>query len=213
MRYFPNTYDPEQNIPNPWVRGKKLRIVYTGTLGGSRQPDVLCQAIEALFTRLPQTRGLVEVVIAGHADRATRAYLATKLDYVDWWGPVSFDQSMDLIRSADVLTLIDNKPPAGPVSDDPYEFFPSKLLDYMLGQRPILGISEAGSLSSTVINNLGLGMCFTHDQVDRLSAALEDKWRAWQIDLRSDFELSELDDSYDARASALRLYQEMKELI
>lgn len=213
MRYFPNTYDPDQNSPNPWVRNVKFRIVYTGTLGGSRRPDVLCEAIEALFTRQPRARGQVELVIAGHADRAARAYLATKLDYVDWRGPVSFDQSMELIRSADVLALIDNKPPAGPASDDRYEFFPSKLLDYMLGQRPILGVSEAGSLSSTVIDNIGLGMCFTHDQVDRLSAALEDKWCAWQTDQRQDFELSGFDDSYDARASALRLYHEMKELV
>ena len=213
MRYFPNTYDPDQNSPNPWVRNEKFRIVYTGTLGGSRRPDVLCEAMETLFTRQPQARDQVELVIAGHADRAIRAYLVTKGDYVDWRGPISFDQSMDLIRSADVLALIDNKPPAGPTSDDRYEFFPSKLLDYMLGHRPILGISEAESMTSTVIDTLGLGICFTHDQGDGLSAALEDKWQAWQTNQRQDFELNALDDSYDARASALRMYHELKELV
>lgn len=217
MRYFPNTYDPDQKRPNPWGRGAKFRIVYTGTLGGTRRPDMFCQAIEALFARIPQVRDDLEFVIAGHADRATRAYLATKADYVDWRGPVSFDRAMDLIRSADVLALIDNQTPAsarsGAAQEDGYEFFPSKLLDYMLGQRPILGVSEAGSLASTMIAELGLGTCFPHDQGAGLSQALETKWRAWQAGKQAEFELQVQDDSYDASASAERLFHEMKGLV
>jgi hypothetical protein len=213
MRYFPNTYDPEQNRPNPWVRGDMFRLVYTGTLGGTRRPDPMCQAIEALFSRNPDARTQVKFVIAGHADRATRGYLAAKPDYVDWRGPVSFAQSMELIRQADVLTLIDNQTPAAARLAGGYEFFPSKLLDYMLGQRPILGVSESGSLASTVMENLGLGTCYTHAQIDALSHAIEAKWRAWQANSAADFDIRVQDDTYDARAMAQRLRHEMEELV
>lgn len=216
LRYYPNTYDPDQNRPNPWQRGETFRIVYTGTLGGTRRPEVFCAAIEAFLDRLPQARGTVSFTIAGHADRSVRADLAQRPDYLDWRGPVSFDAAMDLIRSADVLALIDNITATGPDQAGQaggYEFFPSKLLDYMLGQRPIFGVTAQGSIAHEVIDTLGLGQCFDHDQVASLSAAIERKWLCWQAGQAEQFQITAQDSTYDAQAAARRLCEEMESLL
>lgn len=216
LRYYPNTYDPDQNRPNPWQRGEKFRIVYAGTLGGTRRPDVFCAAIEAFLYRVPAARDRTTFVIAGHADRAVRTALAQRPEYLDWRGPVSFDVAMDLIRSADILALIDNI--AAPRADQAgqageYEFFPSKLLDYMLGQRPILGVTAQGSIAHEVIDTLGLGQCFDHFQVEELSAVIERKWHYWEVGQASEFEFAVQDSTYDAKAVAQRLYEEMESLL
>lgn len=213
LRYYPNTYDPDQNRPNPWQRGETFRIVYTGTLGGTRRPEMFCAAIEAFLDRVPQARGTVRFTIAGHADRAVRADLAQRPDYMDWRGPVSFDAAMDLIRSADVLALIDNIAAPGADQNGGYEFFPSKLLDYMLGQRPILGVSAAGSIAHEVIDTLGLGQCFDHDQETALSEAIERKWHDWRAERAAQFEITAQDSTYDAQAVAQRLRAEMESLL
>lgn len=211
MRYLPNTYDPAARRPNPWGRGPRFRVVYTGTLGQSRHPDGFCKALETFLERVPEARGTLDFVMAGHADRATRAFLAAQPDYVNWRGPVPFSDAMELIRSADLLALIDNKLPKE-AGKERYEFFPSKLLDYMLGQRPILGLSEPESLASQLVADLGLGVCHPHDRINALSLAIEAKWRAWKDNLRSEFDVSVQDSRYDAHALAKSLRQELKEI-
>lgn len=216
FRYFPNTYDPEHNTPNPWRRGDKFRLVYTGTLGGSRHPEIFFSAIDAFLERVPQARGSIVFTIAGHADREVRAYFAKCADYLDWKGPVDFDTAMGLIRSADVLSLIDNsmERAAGTAkSAEGYEFFPSKLLDYMLGQRPILGVSPTGSIAQELIESLELGLCFDHSDVAGLSKGIEQKWKEWQSGDPVHFERNADDDTYDARAAANRLYREMESIL
>lgn len=213
LRYYPNMFDPDQNRPNPWSREETFKIVYTGTLGGSRRPDMFCDAIEAFLDRVPQARSTVKFVIAGHADRAVRATLARRANYIVWRGPVSFDTAMDLIRSADILALIDNIAASQARQAGSYEFFPSKLLDYMLGQRPILGVSAQDSIAHELIHTLALGHCFAHDQMAALSAAIERKWHDWQAGNAQQFEITTQDSTYDARAVAQRLRGEMETLL
>lgn len=213
MRYFPNSFDPDQVRPNPWTRGQTFRIVYTGTLGATRRPDVFCDAISRFLLRVPEAKRDLEFIIAGHADRKTRAFLSSQASHVSWLGPVSFEKSMELIRSADVLALIDNEVPADQKQLCGYEFFPSKLLDYMLGQRPILGVSERSSIASEIISELGLGECFLHGELDKLSLAIEAKWRSWTAGTKDVFDISAQKDGFDARTLAGRLRDEMKEVV
>lgn len=214
MRYFPNTYDPDEIKHNPWSKKSRLRLVYAGTLGDSRTPNSLCEAVEQFLRHCPEAAHEIEVIIAGHASRPVRAYLAQKTAYLRYLGPVSFEQSMDLLRSSDLLVVIDNTFRRAVMSTTlSYEFFPSKLLDYMLAQRPILAITERRSMSQEVIEAQGLGSSFTHDDIPAIAAEIEQKWRRWHRADRQSFEIDARSELYDARQNALRLRSEMERLV
>lgn len=214
MRYFPNTFDPDDICDNPWSKGDRMRLVYTGTLGDTRTPNDFCDAVERFLAQRPEAAPDIEVILAGHASRSVRTYLASKTAYLNYLGPVSFARSMELLRSADMLVVIDNAfardrnvPPGS------YEFFPSKLLDYMLAQRPILAITEPGSLSQEVIAEQGLGSSFPHGHVSDIASELERRWLMWRRSDRETFEVDARSDVYDAHQNALRLRSEIERLV
>lgn len=214
LRYFPNTFDPDDIRENPWTKKAQMRLVYAGTLGGSRSPDALFAAIEAFLVRCPEARTEIEVVIAGHASRSVRRYLSQRASYLKFLGPVGFKESMTLIRSSDVLVLIDNLyPPDVALTAGAYEFFPSKLLDYMLARRPILAISDSESIASGFVLEQGLGRTFTHGDTDGLALELERRWRLWRLGDKRAFEVDAQTETYDARQNALRLRSEIERLV
>ncbi|WP_373869903.1 glycosyltransferase [Nitratireductor aestuarii] len=199
-------------MPNPWNKGPEFSIVYAGTLGGSRRPDVLCEAVERLFERAPNARDQLRLIFAGHADRATRRYLTQKRAYVRWLGPLSFPDSMKLIRSADMLVLVDNFVSPG-IDAGPYEFFPSKLLDYMVAQRPILAITSTGSIAREIIGRHKLGSSYGHNECYAVSEEIEKAWREWQNGSSSFFQVDGQTEMYDARRGAERLRLELEEVV
>lgn len=214
FRYFPNTYDPDEVRPNPWSKRARMRFVYAGTLGGSRTPDAFCDAIEAFFARRPEAVGDVEVVAAGHASREVRRTFEAKASYMQYIGPVDFGASMELVRSADVLLLIDNV-----MSEEQrekggaYEFFPSKLLDYMIAQRPIIAISDQDSISTELIREQKLGESFAHGDLAGASAAIETAWTNWRDCVSSAFHVDARSQAFDARVGAVRLRNEIEGLL
>jgi len=78
--------------------------------------------------------------------------------------PVDYRTSLALMRSADLLLNI----------DAPFKnsiFLPSKLVDYIGAERPVLGISPTGT-ASRVIRELG-GWVAAPDEPETVAATLE----------------------------------------
>lgn len=199
FRVLPNVYEGEALVPNPWSAGRRLRLVHTGSLIGSRSPAPVIAALERLAATRPEVRRDIEVVFAGLCDRENAALLARHADDVDYLGNVPLQQALAQQRGADVLLLLDS------AFDDPAlaMFFPSKLLDYVTAQRRVIGITDRDSTSWQVIGQLGLGDRVAHRDVDGLCRVLVDTWAAWKQGDRSHFERSggaeHLESGFNAR--------------
>ncbi len=214
FRYFPNTYDPEEMLPNPWSKKQKIRLVYAGTLGGTRVPNSLLDALRHLYMRCPEIEHDVEIVIAGHASREVRKYLSGQSAHVKYLGPISFKESLEVMRSADLLILIDNEVPKNQnIVKQPYEFFPSKILDYMLANRPVLAITPHCSLAAGIVEQYGLGESYGHNDLVGIANALEAYWCKWHEGDGATFNRKAAADIFDARKGAARLRQEMESVI
>lgn len=141
LHFFPNVFDPEDIRPPepPKEIAKKIRIVHTGSLAGDRSPEPFLQALQRLSR---EQQDQLEVIFAGPADRRNLAlFKQYPFDCLTYKGMVPYREALALQRSADVLLLIDM--PVEPV--DRRVFFPSKLLDYMITGRPILGLIDPDS--------------------------------------------------------------------
>jgi hypothetical protein len=128
-----------------------LRLVYTGRFyDGVRAPGVFLEAVADLH-RASALDGRIAIEFVGgrmdaYAQQASNLGLGS---IVQFRARVSPDQAHILAASADVLLVIDAP------SEGPSLFLPSKLIDYLPLEKPILGITPLMGPSGDLIRELG----------------------------------------------------------
>ncbi len=133
-----NGYDEDDYNDMPLIKEKSdiLNIVYTGKIYHDGQYiDLLFKAC----SELPEDkRNNLKITFYGRDHNATIC-LAEKyniIDIVEWKGEVTFEQSIQIQRSADILLFLLFH---GPQADG---VFTGKLFEYIGAERPILAIGE-----------------------------------------------------------------------
>ncbi len=205
---YPNVYDADLAVRNPWTRGAKLRFVYTGGLVATRSPALILQALDLLEKLNPDARRDIEVVIAGPADRANMALLVGSANRLRYLGDLPLNVALQEQRSADVLLLIDSS------FSDPSQamFFPSKLVDYIAAERRVIGITDQHSTTWDVMGRLGLGDRIPHGNAQALCDALVEAWCAWSRADSRYFERTVRTEDYEAAFNAQRLMKLFRSL-
>jgi glycosyltransferase involved in cell wall biosynthesis len=168
VHVIPHGYDPgdaRAAVSKP--REGRLEIVYTGRFyEGIRTPEPMLRALAVLAAQ----RDLAQDLHVAFVGTAVPAYerLAASLglkDVVEFAGRVSFAESARRAAAADVLLVID-----APADDS--MFLPSKLVDYLPLQTPILGLTPVRGASADLIRSLGYDVVAPDDE-GAISAAIE----------------------------------------
>jgi glycosyltransferase involved in cell wall biosynthesis len=179
MRKYPQDVQPKVRIvphahggrtglkPANSVGRGPLHIVHTGRFyEGHRTPESLLRALE----RLARTRLLARELKVTFAGTLVPAYvdLAHALgldDVVEFAGRVPYDASLELAAGADVLLVID-----APADDS--LFLPSKLIEYLPLQKPILGLTPNQGATADLLSELSYPIAQPNDEA-AIAAALE----------------------------------------
>jgi glycosyltransferase involved in cell wall biosynthesis len=139
----------------------EFRIVYLGTLGQSRDPRPLLDALAALRRRGVEHATDVHVDFIG---RCKWYYEVSVAEYAQRIGlgevvrvhePVPHAKCAELLASADLLLLLAQQQPAQ---------VPNKLYEYMAARRPILAFAEAESETADVLASVGAGHYVVADE-------------------------------------------------
>lgn len=204
IKVFPNVYDPNTDLINCSAAsyGNVKRIIYTGGLANTRTAEVLLQAFHLTVQRFPELSNRLEVIFAGETDRKNDAiFRKFSLPFVRHLGRLSAEEALMLQASADLLVVIDSE-----VADpDKAVFFPSKLVDYAMFQKPLLAITGLGSATDDFVKGQG-GVSFPHKGVHELSAWLQSYLKGDKV-----MEIRKIDRYYAADEQASRLIQLLKE--
>lgn len=201
---FPNVYDPDALAPR---RGSAdavsgtTKIVYTGGLANTRSAYSLLEALKIVEQRSPLLSSRLEVIFAGDMDRNNRELFANcHLPFVRHMGQLTANQAKGLQDKADLLVVIDSK------IDDPDRavFFPSKLLDYGILGKPILAITDKGSVTDEFVLSHG-GVSFQHLCIHEMA-----DWLASFIEGDQQVELQTIESWYAADQQAGRLIEVLK---
>jgi hypothetical protein len=146
-----NGYDPEdvRERKAPFRSGR-LGIVHTGALiHDRRDPTPLFDAMRELHAEGRKVGadfyGRDSVLVTKTAERAGVA------DLVRAHGPVSYPDSIQAQRDADVLLLIQ------PDNEDERRIYPAKLFEYAAARRPVLAIGPDDGVVARLITDLDLG--------------------------------------------------------
>ena len=206
MTVFPNVYDPETAVDTlPSTSSSRMvRIVYTGGLANTRTAEVVLESLHLMVRRTPALHRRFEVLFAGELDYKNRQlFHRFSAPFIKHVGTLSSAEASILQRSAHLLLVIDSK------VTEPKKavFFPSKLLDYAILQRPILAITTPQSVTEEFVLDHG-GVVFSHEQVDALANWLQN-YIEGNITLRT----RETDKLYAADTQASRLAELIKNVI
>ncbi len=123
-------------------RRRVVRRILGGAVNGAdpltRSHLFLLQAVEQVRTALPRLGSHIEVHLAGVLSEADRAIVRSS--YVRTHGYLAHAESIDLIRSADLLFLPMHDLPTG----TPATIVPGKTYEYLASGRPILAAVPDG---------------------------------------------------------------------
>ena len=145
-------FEPEEQTGkmDKYEPGDTVEFVYTGNFYGTRTPDTLLEAA-ARLQKDPDFAGRFKVrfvgpILNGYPEKAAQMGLDKSVVFE---GTVTHADSQAFCRQADVLLVIDAP------SDTPSVFLPSKLVDYLAFNKPVLGITPPQGASADLIRRLG----------------------------------------------------------
>jgi glycosyltransferase involved in cell wall biosynthesis len=200
---IPNGFDyADFSAPVKERRDGKFRIVHSGylhtdngvelrkrgiyrLLGGAqsgvdiltRSHTVLLDAIERWRAQHPEIVNDLEIVFAGKTSEQDRTVVNESgiSSLVQFPGYISHKDSVELVRTADLLFLPMHNLPAGTRS----RIVPGKTYEYMATGRPILAAAPDGD-ARDFLNQCGTAMICRPDDAAGMVQILAEVYRAWK---------------------------------
>lgn len=152
--FIEHSYDPFIYKDYKKAENGKLILRYLGTFYGQRTAQPLLTAIKKLMDMKMLDSGDFSFEIIGNVSRTYKRRYEELLhrlklhDVIKLKQPVTYLESLSLMQQSDALVLID-------AQIDGSVFLPSKLIDYIGADRPIIGITPRNGASARVIKNVG----------------------------------------------------------
>jgi hypothetical protein len=167
--------NPGGQPTSPCPSGSHCRMAHFGSLAGSRNPVVLLEAVRGALAESPELADLIRVDFYGTCDRAAAAAIDGFPDprVLRRHGRVSRVAALEAMRQCDVLLLIQN---TEAISE---ETIPSKVYEYFLLGRPILGMIHANPELEAMLGACGHVPVSAAD-VGAVQRALVQLVRTWQ---------------------------------
>lgn len=152
----------------------QMRIVYTGSIyPGKRTPDIALRAL-ARLNEIPGARDRVAFDFIGYVPAEYPAMLEGMglFGQVRFLGNAGYMTALAAASQASALLLID-------AAADVSVFLPSKIVDYLMFDKPILGITPAAGASAGFLRQFGHRIAAPNDE-DGVYTVFRDAFEAWQ---------------------------------
>lgn len=213
VRIVPHAYEPQlfQTFTNH--DHDRLVIRYLGDLYQSRTPEPLFQALEILWTTEPELLQKFRFEIVGdvHELNLEQMGLSQLPDGLVVFRPrVNYCESLSMMTSAAGLMVIDAPVPSNSKS----VFLPSKLIEYVGADRPIIGLTPPGT-AAYLISRLGGWVADPGSAKQVAEVVREFLSFVWENrhDLEAGWGRSEVREEFEAKAVAEKFHDVLMELL
>jgi len=161
-----NGYDVE-NVPKQPL-DEKFTMAHIGSFLSDRNPKALWEVLQELIKENDLFADNFELKLIGKVSQEILdSIIAHQLDnHCNNLGYVSHSEAIQHQRKSQVLLLIEIN------SEETKSIIPGKLFEYMVSERPILGIGPKDSDFAEIITTTNTGVFFTYDEKDRLKKTI-----------------------------------------
>ena len=157
-----NGYDVEK-IGNQ-ILDRKFSLAHIGSFLSERNPRILWESISELIRENPTFASHFQLKLIGAVSQEVIDAIALfqLQNYVINLGYVSHDEAIIQQKKSQVLLLIEIN------SEDTKSIIPGKLFEYMVSERPIIGIGPKGSDFAEIITDTNTGIFVDYSEKDKL---------------------------------------------
>ena len=155
---YPLTYIPEWKmysdlLDTPRVNNEVKQAVHLGRLYGLRKIDSFLEALRELNEEVPDLKN--KIVFHQYSEIQSPDVKKIKEygleDVFVLHDKVTYKESVEVMKNADILVLFDTLMPKA--ESQPY--LPSKIVEYLMLKKPILGICDPNSPSYRILKEYG----------------------------------------------------------
>ncbi|UOF92164.1 hypothetical protein LSG31_08195 [Fodinisporobacter ferrooxydans] len=166
---LPHHFDKElYGSAKRFGRKEPIQMAYVGDFYGARSPEPLLKALELAESYEPDIQHKLQIQFIGNAEQRYQEFIREyqkKLRTTIIRKPqVEYFESLRIIADAQMLVMID-------APTDENIFLSSKLIDYLGGCRPILGITSKKGTAAEILTRYGYPVAVP-EEPDKISQAL-----------------------------------------
>ena len=168
FRVIPNSCNIKELCKpnNIWEKNDRFILTYTGIFANTRSPEPFLYAVKLLQDEI-DIRSKVLIRFIGDLGVFEHLVHKYKLDaLVEIIEMVPHNKIFNYLYNSDMLLLID--------SPEHYMCLPSKLVEYIFVEKPILAITSKVGASADVISKTKTGMIVSPDNIADIKNALKD---------------------------------------
>ena len=167
IQVITNGYDIE-NIEKQKL-DSKFSLAHIGSLLSERNPKILWQCLSELIYENPlfETNFELKLIGAISKDVLDSIHDFGLSKYVNNLGYVSHREAIEQQRKSQVLLLIEIN------SEATKSIIPGKLFEYMVSERPIIGIGPEGADFSKIIKETNTGIFVNYAEKEKLKSTIE----------------------------------------
>ncbi len=171
IQVITNGYDIE-NIGKQKL-DSKFSLAHIGSLLSERNPKFLWQCLSELIYENPLFEANFELKLIGaiSPDVLDSIHDFGLSKYINNLGYVSHREALEQQRKSQVLLLIEIN------SEDTKSIIPGKLFEYMVSERPIIGIGPEGADFSKILKETNTGIFVNYDEKEKLKSTIENYFK------------------------------------
>ncbi len=161
-----NGYDVEKYEHKPL--NEKFSISHIGSLLSERNPRILWEVLAELLQEEAGFAQDFQLQFAGViSDRIKRMISEAGLDaYTEYLGYVSHQKALELQRTSQVLLLIEIN------AEKTKGIIAGKIFEYMVAERPIIGLGPEGADIAKIIQETNTGTYFLYTEKEQLKSQI-----------------------------------------
>ena len=147
---------------------EKFSLAHIGSFLSERNPRILWKCLKELIKENADFKKDFELKLIGAVSQEVLdAITEFKLDkYLNNLGYVSHKMAVEQQRKSQVLLLVEID------SEETKSIIPGKLFEYMVSERPIIGIGPEGSDFAEIIQNTNTGVFVKYDEIKKLKSSI-----------------------------------------
>ncbi len=171
IQVITNGYDIE-NIGKQKL-DSKFSLAHIGSLLSERNPKFLWQCLSELIYENPLFEANFELKLIGalSPDVLDSIHDFGLSKYINNLGYVSHREALEQQRKSQVLLLIEIN------SEETKSIIPGKLFEYMVSERPIIGIGPEGADFSKILKETNTGIFVNYDEKEKLKSTVENYFK------------------------------------